>query len=173
MTRVSSVLDLPPLTLLLAVSLMKKLLENILSRTSSQKYCFPWVFIATISRTCVLMKLIKLFDRFTHLDPSYSISSFNQFGNTTGSISPSIPKSRSMESLMNISGIALKYTTSIEEVRISPVVSRRGYLNFLEEKGTGWVKKFVVCSISFSLKEFNRNMFDFVKGRTTSICIYL
>jgi kinesin family protein 1 len=54
-----------------------------------------------------------------------------------------------MESLMNTSGLALKYLPSIEEVRISPVVSRRGYLNFLEEKGTGWVKKFVVCIIHF------------------------
>ena len=49
-----------------------------------------------------------------------------------------------MESLMNTSGLALKYLPSIEEVRISPVVSRRGYLNFLEEKGVGWAKKFVV-----------------------------
>jgi hypothetical protein len=55
-----------------------------------------------------------------------------------------MPKSRSMESLMNTSGLALKYLPSIEEVRISPVVSRRGYLNFLEEKGMGWTKKFVV-----------------------------
>ncbi|CAF3610381.1 unnamed protein product, partial [Rotaria sp. Silwood2] len=82
---------------------------------------------------------------FAHLDPSYSISSLHQIGGMTGSISPSMPKSRSMESLMNTSGIALKYIPSIEEVRISPVVSRRGYLNFLEEKGTGWIKKFVVC----------------------------
>ncbi|CAF0990027.1 unnamed protein product [Adineta steineri] len=88
--------------------------------------------------------------RFTHLDPSYSISSLNQFGNMAGSISPSMTKSRSMESLMNTSGIALKYITSIEEVRISPVVSRRGYLNFLEEKGTGWVKKFVVVRRPFA-----------------------
>ncbi|UJR32870.1 hypothetical protein I4U23_020331 [Adineta vaga] len=88
--------------------------------------------------------------RFTHLDPSYSISSLHQINNMTGSISPSIPKSRSMESLMNTSGIALKYITSIEEVRISPVVSRRGYLNFLEEKGTGWVKKFVVVRRPFA-----------------------
>jgi kinesin family protein 1 len=26
----------------------------------------------------------------------------------------------------------------IEEVRVSPVVSRKGYLNFLEEKHSGW-----------------------------------
>lgn len=82
--------------------------------------------------------------RFAHLDPSYSISNFQQAANLTGCLSPSMPKSRSMESLMNTSGMALKYIPSIEEVRISPVVSRRGYLNFLEEKGTGWVKKFVV-----------------------------
>jgi kinesin family protein 1 len=49
-----------------------------------------------------------------------------------------------MESL---SGIGLKYFPVIEEVHASPVVSRRGYLNFLEENGTGWVKKFVVCFI--------------------------
>ncbi len=49
-----------------------------------------------------------------------------------------------MESL---SGIGLKYFPVIEEVHPSPVVSRRGYLNFLEENGTGWVKKFVVCFI--------------------------
>lgn len=83
------------------------------------------------------------------MDPSYSISSLNPARGMSGSISPNMPKSRSMESLMNTSGIALKYIPSVEEVRISPVVSRRGYLNFLEEKGTGWVKKFVVCITSF------------------------
>ena len=86
--------------------------------------------------------------RFAHLDPSYTLSSLpHQMG---GSISPSMPKSRSMESLMNTAGIALKYIPSVEEVRISPVVSRRGYLNFLEEKGTGWVKKFVVVRRPFA-----------------------
>lgn len=89
--------------------------------------------------------------RFAHLDPSYSIAPLHQL---SGSISPSMPKSRSMESLMNTAGIALKYIPSIEEVRISPVVSRRGYLNFLEEKGTGWVKKFVVCVLSLATKQF-------------------
>jgi len=85
--------------------------------------------------------------RFAHLDPSYTLSSLPPIG---GTISPNMPKSRSMESLMNTAGLALKYIPSIEEVRISPVVSRRGYLNFLEEKGSGWVKKFVVRI--FSLK---------------------
>ena len=49
-----------------------------------------------------------------------------------------------MESLMNASGIAWKYIPSIEEIRISSTVSRRGYVNFLDEKGTGWLKTYVV-----------------------------
>ncbi|XP_021372883.1 kinesin-like protein unc-104 isoform X4 [Mizuhopecten yessoensis] len=36
------------------------------------------------------------------------------------------------------------YIPHIEEVRVSPVVSRKGYLNFLEEKHSGWVKRWVV-----------------------------
>jgi hypothetical protein len=62
--------------------------------------------------------------------------------------SPNLSKSRSTESLMNISDSTLKYLPTIEEVRISPVVSRRGYLNFLKDKGTGWTKKFVVRTIN-------------------------
>lgn len=40
------------------------------------------------------------------------------------------------------------YIPLVDEVRVSPVVSRKGYLNFLEEKHTGWVKKWVVCETS-------------------------
>nr|XP_034337468.1 kinesin-like protein unc-104 isoform X9 [Crassostrea gigas] len=36
------------------------------------------------------------------------------------------------------------YIPLVDEVRVSPVVSRKGYLNFLEEKHTGWVKKYVI-----------------------------
>ena len=88
------------------------------------------------------------------MDPSYSISSISKVGGMIDFMSLSMPKSRSMESIINTSGIALKYIPSIEEVRISPVVSRRGYLNFLEEKGTSWIKKFVVCRLYlFTLKQ--------------------
>jgi kinesin family protein 1 len=58
--------------------------------------------------------------------------------------SPSVLKSRSMDSLTDM---ASKYIPFIEEVHISSMVSRRGYLNFLDENETGWVKKFVVCRI--------------------------
>nr|XP_022336970.1 kinesin-like protein unc-104 isoform X11 [Crassostrea virginica] len=36
------------------------------------------------------------------------------------------------------------YIPLVDEVRVSPVVSRKGYLNFLEEKHTGWIKKWVI-----------------------------
>ncbi|CAF0753828.1 unnamed protein product [Didymodactylos carnosus] len=90
--------------------------------------------------------------RFALLDPSTS-SSLNS------SPSPLMIKSRSMESLLSTSGgsefsrtsrLQRKYVPILEEVRISPVVSRRGYLNFLEEKATGWVKKFVTVRRPFA-----------------------
>ncbi|KAJ8320756.1 hypothetical protein KUTeg_002343 [Tegillarca granosa] len=36
------------------------------------------------------------------------------------------------------------YVPMIEEIRVSPVVSRKGYLNFLEDKHSGWIKRWVV-----------------------------
>jgi hypothetical protein len=36
-----------------------------------------------------------------------------------------------------------KFIGEIEEIRINPVISRKGYLNFLEEKSIGWSKRFV------------------------------
>ncbi|XP_070207701.1 kinesin-like protein unc-104 isoform X2 [Littorina saxatilis] len=36
------------------------------------------------------------------------------------------------------------FVPDVEEVRVSPVVSRRGYLNFLEENTNGWMKRWVV-----------------------------
>ena len=37
-----------------------------------------------------------------------------------------------------------KYIAEIDEVRINPNITKKGYLNFLEEKSIGWVKKYVV-----------------------------
>jgi kinesin family member 1 len=36
------------------------------------------------------------------------------------------------------------YVPESEEIRVSPVVSRKGYLNILEEKTNGWKKRWVV-----------------------------
>nr|XP_006820456.1 PREDICTED: kinesin-like protein KIF1A-like [Saccoglossus kowalevskii] len=36
------------------------------------------------------------------------------------------------------------FVPEVEEVRVSPIVSRKGYLNFLEEKVSGWNRRYVV-----------------------------
>lgn len=36
------------------------------------------------------------------------------------------------------------FAPDVEEVRVSPVVARKGWLNFLDEKSNGWVRKWVV-----------------------------
>jgi kinesin family protein 1 len=43
------------------------------------------------------------------------------------------------------------FAPDVEEVRVSPVVARKGYLNFLDEKSNGWIRKWVV-SIHFKIK---------------------
>lgn len=40
------------------------------------------------------------------------------------------------------------YVPEVEEIRISPVVSRKGYLNILEHKTNGWKKRWVVNILS-------------------------
>ena len=42
-----------------------------------------------------------------------------------------------------------KYIAEIEEVRVNPIVSKKGYLNFLEEKSIGWSKRYVVTYYLF------------------------
>lgn len=41
------------------------------------------------------------------------------------------------------------FAPDCEEVRVSPVVARKGWLNFLDEKSNGWVKKWVVVRRPF------------------------
>lgn len=40
-----------------------------------------------------------------------------------------------------------KYVAEIFEIRLNPVVSKRGFLNFLEEKSIGWTKRYVVSKL--------------------------
>ncbi|XP_035997463.1 kinesin-like protein KIF1A isoform X9 [Fundulus heteroclitus] len=37
-----------------------------------------------------------------------------------------------------------KYMPEIQEIRVSPIVSKKGYINFLEPLTNGWVKRYVV-----------------------------
>ena len=38
------------------------------------------------------------------------------------------------------------YVPEVEEIRISPVIARKGYLNILEQKTNGWKKRWVVSN---------------------------
>lgn len=46
------------------------------------------------------------------------------------------------------------YVAEVEEIRVSSVVSRKGYLNCLDDKTKGWVKHWVVsnmfCNVHFN-----------------------
>ena len=78
-------------------------------------------------------------------------------------VSPEPKKSISTENLAMMGGDAVPrplrlvdpdgqmdalYVPEAEEIRVSPVVSRKGYLYFLEEKTSGWVKRWVVSEHS-------------------------
>ena len=41
------------------------------------------------------------------------------------------------------------YVPEMEEIRISPVVARKGYLNILEQKTNGWKKRWVVRTAAY------------------------
>lgn len=43
------------------------------------------------------------------------------------------------------------YVPELEEIRVSPAVARKGYLNVLEHGGSGWKKRWVVSFINFDL----------------------
>ena len=42
-----------------------------------------------------------------------------------------------------------QFVAAVEEMRVSPVISRQGFLYFLEENATGWTKMWVV-SVTFN-----------------------
>jgi hypothetical protein len=42
-----------------------------------------------------------------------------------------------------------KFIAEIDEIRINPIVSKKGYLNFLDDKSNSWIKKFVTIRRPF------------------------
>lgn len=79
------------------------------------------------------------------------------------STSSNVSKSRSMENVANTLNNASKYILSIEEINITSTVLRRGYLKFLEEKGTDWIKRFVVLKLTrlnIKIKIFLFRLYD-------------
>lgn len=40
------------------------------------------------------------------------------------------------------------YVPELEEIRITPIIARKGYLNILEHRTNGWKKRWVVSTFS-------------------------
>lgn len=67
------------------------------------------------------------------------------------------------------------YVPELEEIRVSPVVARKGYLNVLEHGGSGWKKRWVVCNTNkFYTKKNVLILLNYIfKDGTPTICIYI
>jgi len=57
-----------------------------------------------------------------------------------------------------------QFVAGVDEMRVSPVISKRGYLYFLEENATGWVKMWVVSVTIIGLL--------YKVGQTVSLLIF-
>ncbi|XP_076451747.1 kinesin-like protein unc-104 isoform X2 [Babylonia areolata] len=92
-----------------------------------------------VSSTSDLAKSVT----FLPLHPSHSCENVSERGKAL----PLVESGENRKLSLPIKPINLDaplFVPEAEEVRVSPVVSRRGYLNFLEESTNGWVKRWVV-----------------------------
>jgi len=84
-----------------------------------------------------------MFNRLSTADPKKSLSSDNLAAAASSDDDDArrLPPSpfRDMENDEDA-----QFVAGVEEMRVSPVISRRGFLYFLEENATGWVKLWVV-----------------------------
>ena len=58
-----------------------------------------------------------------------------------------VSKSTSSDDNSFESELRRKSKELIDEVIVNPTITKKGFLNFLEEKSIGWVKKYVVIII--------------------------
>ena len=65
------------------------------------------------------------------------------------------------------------YAPIVEEIRVSPVVSRKGYLNILEEKTSGWRKQWVVSEFIFLLSSVSFSLCYLCHFPTVTCVIFL
>lgn len=65
------------------------------------------------------------------------------------------------------------YVPELEEIRVSPVVARKGLLNVLEHGGSGWKKRWVVSVLTEQY--IVSLLIHFVSSLdcATSLCLYL
>ena len=99
----------------------------------------------SLYRNLLLSDLLFLYRPLSPSEPKKSISTDNLAAAAAGDGSRKLPAPGKGEEEENL------YIPEVEEMRVSPVVSRKGYLNFMEEKTKGWVKRWVVSSVSLKI----------------------
>ena len=56
------------------------------------------------------------------------------------------------------------FVPEVEEIRISPVISRKGYLTVLDNRTNTWIKRWVVCIIQGIILKIFCRCFDIMIG---------
>lgn len=102
------------------------------------------IIVWSKSKSCLLRLSSPERARLQELQESILAS---ESANQTCTVAPS-PLGSSSPSKENL----VLYVPEVEEIRISPVIARKGYLNVLEHKTNGWKKRWVVCPLPLNLR---------------------
>lgn len=94
------------------------------------------IIVWSRSKSCILRLSSPERARLQELQDSILAS---ESSNQTCTVAPA-PLGSSSPSKENL----VLYVPEVEEIRISPVIARKGYLNVLEHKTNGWKKRWVV-----------------------------
>ncbi|XP_076760947.1 kinesin family member unc-104 isoform X6 [Xylocopa sonorina] len=109
--------------------------ESVYERASDYLEQAAGIIVWTRSKSCILRLSSPERARLQELQESILAS---ESANQTCTIAPA-PLGSSSPSKENL----VLYVPEVEEIRISPVIARKGYLNVLEHKTNGWKKRWV------------------------------
>ncbi|XP_078047091.1 kinesin family member unc-104 isoform X2 [Augochlora pura] len=109
--------------------------ESVYARTSDYLEQAAGIIVWSRTKSCILRLSSPERARLQELQESILASESN---NQTCTVAPA-PLGSSSPSKENL----VLYVPEVEEIRISPVIARKGYLNVLEHKTNGWKKRWV------------------------------
>ncbi|XP_053983682.1 kinesin-like protein unc-104 isoform X16 [Hylaeus anthracinus] len=109
--------------------------ESVYARASDILEQAAGIIVWSRSKSCILRLSSPERARLQELQESILAS---ESSNQTCSVAPA-PLGSSSPSKENL----VLYVPEVEEIRISPVIARKGYLNVLEHKTNGWKKRWV------------------------------
>src|SRR6218665_584547 len=123
--------------------------------TKSVLYVCMYVYYISVNLIYILHSCVLFISRQISAEPKKSASSdnLNSPAADGGAAGKKVaPPSAMKKEFPDEDG---QFVPSVEEIRVSPVVSRKGYLNFLEDKMSGWFKRWVVGYGGYSIINLN------------------